>query len=47
VGRIFVLAAHAIETPRLLLASNSPAAANGVANGSGQVGRNLIDHATS
>src|SRR5829696_3097868 len=46
VGRIFVLAAHAIETPRLLLASNSPAAANGVANGSGQVGRNLIGHAT-
>lgn len=36
-GRIFVVAAHAIETPKLLLMS-------GAANGSGQVGRNLMGH---
>jgi choline dehydrogenase-like flavoprotein len=36
-ARAVVLAAHAIETPRLLLAS-------GLANASGQVGRNLMDH---
>lgn len=33
-----VLAAHAIETPKILLMSN------GLANSSGQVGRNLTDH---
>ena len=43
-GRIFVLAAHAIETPRLLLASASEKAPRGVGNGSDQVGRNLMDH---
>jgi choline dehydrogenase-like flavoprotein len=37
-GRIFVLAAGAIETARLLLASNLPST-------SGLVGRNLMDHA--
>jgi choline dehydrogenase-like flavoprotein len=37
-GRIFVLAANAIETPRLLLAS-------GLKSTSGLVGRNLMDHA--
>jgi choline dehydrogenase-like flavoprotein len=36
-GRIFVIAAHAIETPKLLLMS-------GVANSSDQVGRNLMGH---
>ena len=42
---IYVLAAHAIESPRLLLASKSAdAAPNGVANCSDQVGRNLMDH---
>ena len=46
VGRVFVIAAHAIETPRLLLASRSPAAPDGAANGSDQVGRNLMDHPT-
>ena len=45
-GRVFVLAAHAIETPRLLLASASEKAPRGVANGSDQVGRNLMDHPT-
>jgi choline dehydrogenase-like flavoprotein len=45
-ARVVVLAAHAIETPRLLLHSASEAAPNGVANRSGQVGRNLMDHPT-
>jgi choline dehydrogenase-like flavoprotein len=36
-AEIVVLAAHAIETPKLLLLSN-------IANGSDQVGRNLMDH---
>ena len=45
-GKVFVIAAHAIESPRLLLASRSEAAPDGVANGSGQVGRNLMDHPT-
>ena len=44
VGKVFVLAAHAIETPRLLLNSRSEAMPNGVANSSDQVGRNLMDH---
>jgi glucose dehydrogenase len=43
-GKVFVLAAHGIETPRLLLNSRSEAAPNGVANSSDQVGRNLMDH---
>lgn len=37
-GEIVVLAAHAIEAPKILLLSN------GLANSSGQVGRNLMDH---
>jgi choline dehydrogenase-like flavoprotein len=37
-GKIFVLAANAIENPRLMLAS-------GLAGTSGLVGRNLMDHA--
>jgi glucose dehydrogenase len=36
-AEIVVIAAHAIETPKLLLMS-------GLANSSGQVGRNLMDH---
>ena len=36
-GKVFVIAAHAIETPRLLLVS-------GIANGSDQLGRHLMDH---
>lgn len=43
-GRIFVLAAHAIETPKLLLMSRTDTLPNGVANRSDQVGRNLMDH---
>jgi len=43
-GRIFVLAAHAIETPKLLLMSRTDALPNGVANSSDQMGRNLMDH---
>jgi choline dehydrogenase-like flavoprotein len=43
-GRAFVIAANGIETPRLLLASRSDWAPNGVANSSDQVGRNLMDH---
>lgn len=45
-ARAYVLAAHAIETPRLLLHSASEANPRGVANGSDQVGRNLMDHPT-
>ncbi|MEI9900722.1 MAG: GMC family oxidoreductase, partial [Hyphomicrobium sp.] len=45
-GKVFVIAAHAIETPRLLLNSVSDATPAGVANSSDQVGRNLMDHPT-
>jgi choline dehydrogenase-like flavoprotein len=45
-GKAFVIAAHAIEGPRLLLASRSEATPGGVANVSDQVGRNLMDHPT-
>jgi choline dehydrogenase-like flavoprotein len=45
-GKIYVLAAHAIETPRLLLNSTSAETPNGVSNSSDQVGRNLMDHPT-
>lgn len=45
-ARFFVLAAHAIESPRLLLNSASERTPDGVANRSGQVGRNLMDHPT-
>ena len=41
----YVIAAHAIETPKLLLLSNkNEKFPNGVANSSDQVGRNLMDH---
>jgi glucose dehydrogenase len=43
-GKVFVLAAHAIEIPRLLLKSRTSARPDGMANGSDQVGRNLMDH---
>jgi choline dehydrogenase-like flavoprotein len=44
-AKIYVIAAHAIETPRLLLMSTKgPHTANGVANSSGMVGRHLMDH---
>ena len=41
-GKIFVIACHTVETPKLLLMSAGDNAANGVANSSGQVGRNLM-----
>jgi glucose dehydrogenase len=44
-AKIYVIAANAIETPRLLLMSKHPDPnVNGVANSSGMVGRNLMDH---
>ena len=43
-GKVFVIAAHAIEGPRLLLASRGESTPNGVANSSDQVGRHLMDH---
>ncbi|MEL6226423.1 MAG: GMC family oxidoreductase [Pseudomonadota bacterium] len=42
-ARAYVMACHAIENARLLLASNDVVAA-GVANRSDQVGRNFMDH---
>lgn len=42
--RTVVVAANGIETPRLLLASRSEIFPGGVANRSGLVGRNLMDH---
>ncbi|ALM53362.1 GMC family oxidoreductase [Halomonas huangheensis] len=45
VGKKYYLAAHAIETPKLLLMSNkNKGFPKGVANSSDQVGRNLMDH---
>ncbi len=41
---MYVIAAHGIETPRLLLMSKGPNVPNGVANSSGLVGKNLMDH---
>jgi glucose dehydrogenase len=44
-AKIYVIAANAIETPRLLLMSkNGNRTPNGVANSSDMVGRNLMDH---
>nr|WP_225937261.1 GMC family oxidoreductase [Myxococcus sp. RHSTA-1-4] len=43
-GRIVVLAAGTIESARLLLHSRSSAFPDGLANSSGLVGRNLMDH---
>ncbi|MGC4086762.1 MAG: GMC family oxidoreductase [Polyangiaceae bacterium] len=40
-GKAYVLAAHAIENAKLLLMSNN---GKGIANTSGQVGQNLMDH---
>ncbi|HTQ00110.1 MAG TPA: GMC family oxidoreductase [Casimicrobiaceae bacterium] len=41
-GKIFVIAAHAIETPKLLLMSRLPGSSDTVANSSGLVGRYLL-----
>lgn len=43
-ARIYVIAAHAIETPKLLLLSDLEDGSGTVANSSDQVGRNLMDH---
>ncbi|SAK92447.1 glucose-methanol-choline oxidoreductase [Caballeronia hypogeia] len=43
-GKRFVIAANGIETPKLLLMSASARFPKGVANGSDQLGRNLMDH---
>jgi choline dehydrogenase-like flavoprotein len=43
-AKIVVVAAHAIETPKLLLMSATGALPNGLANSSDQVGRHLMDH---
>lgn len=42
-ARVVVLAASACESARILLNSKTAAAPNGLANSSGQVGRNLMD----
>jgi len=44
VGKTFIIAAHAVESPRLLLASASERYPNGLANSSDQVGRNFMTH---
>ena len=43
-GKVYILAAHAIETPKLMLMSRSEQYPNGIGNSSDQVGRNLMDH---
>lgn len=45
-GKVYVIAANAIESPRLLLMSVSEKYPKGLANSSGQVGRNFMDHPT-
>lgn len=43
-AKIVVLAAHGIETPKMMLLSASERLPGGLANSSGMVGRNLMDH---
>lgn len=45
-ARIVCVAGNSIETPRLLLLSASPMFPDGLANSSGQVGRNYMRHLT-
>ena len=45
-GRLVVLAAHAIETPRLLLLSANASFPEGLANSSGLVGKYFMSHPT-
>jgi choline dehydrogenase-like flavoprotein len=45
-ARLVVLAAHAVETPRLLLLSTNPTFPDGLANSSGRVGQALMSHPT-
>ncbi len=44
-GKIVFVCASALESARILLNSTSPEFPNGLANTSGQVGRNIMDHA--
>jgi glucose dehydrogenase len=43
-GKVFVLAANGIETPKLMLMSTTDKFSHGIGNSSDQVGRNLMDH---
>lgn len=43
-GQYFIVAAHGIESPKLLLQSQNESFPKGLANRSDQVGRNLMDH---
>ena len=43
-GKVFIVAANGIESPRLLLLSASDAFPNGLANSTDMVGRHLMDH---
>jgi choline dehydrogenase-like flavoprotein len=43
-GRIIFLCASCLESTRILLNSATPEFANGLANSSGELGRNLMDH---
>lgn len=45
-GRVVCVAGNSIETPRLLLLSTSSKFPNGLANSSGQVGKNYMRHMT-
>jgi choline dehydrogenase-like flavoprotein len=45
-AKVYVIAAHGIETAKLLLQSRTAERPGGVANSSDQVGRNLMDHPT-
>ena len=45
-AKVFVIAAHGIETPKLLLQSRTAERPRGIGNSSDQVGRNLMDHPT-
>jgi len=45
VGKVYFIATHAVETPKILLMSTSQLS-GGVANKSGQVGKFLMDHNT-
>ncbi|MFP3359979.1 GMC family oxidoreductase, partial [Planococcus sp. SIMBA_143] len=45
-ARIVAVAGNAIATPRLLLLSASPLFPDGLANSSGQLGRNYMRHTT-
>ena len=43
-GRVVFLCASALESARILLNSKTPEFSDGLANASGQVGRNIMDH---